>query len=739
MAYDKKKMDVNSDESRELVNIIGSYIDDSLGFISTETSLGRQRSLEYYMREPYGNEVEGRSQIVTAEVAEAVDGALPQLIKVFTQSKNAVVFEPVNDGDAELAEQATQYVNHIFYKDNNGFALLHDMFWDGLCQKVGVLKAYWDDKKDVTKEKYNNLTEDELALIMQDDEVEIVSQEIVEEVIEQEPQPAIDPSTGQPPIDPMSGQPMVDEMGMPLMVEVPPIVNTYYNIKCKRTVDSSKVKIESVAPEEFLIDKRATTIADATFVAQRSLVTRSDLVAMGYDKETVAGLSIGDTLDFTPERVARYQAGEEPFNTNNSGDESQELVEYYECYVKADLDNEGIASLHRVCYADNQVLSQEECDYVPFHSVCPFPIPHKFFGESLADRTMDIQLIKSTITRQMLDNLYLTNNYRVGAVEGQVNLDDLLTSTAGGVIRIKNPNALVPLSVQSSAGQSFPMLEYLDTVQAKRTGVSEASQGLDPNILQNVTATAVAAMSSAAGGKIELIARIFADTGVTSLFKGILQLVCKYQDKERIIKVNNSYVPMNPREWSNQYNVTVNVGLGTGSKGEQLSVMQMILDKQEQMLTQYGLGNPLVSIKQYRDTLAKFVNMAGFKDESGFLKDITDEESEQLAQQQAEQPQTDPNTEAAKILAQVEKEKAEMQMQAKMAQLELDKQQLELKVQKEMLELQQKQAQFEAEMAIKEMELMQKAQNDNKKSDLAQSKELINALDKINNLSQQGI
>ena len=244
MAYDKKKMDVNSDESRELVNIIGSYIDDSLGFISTETSLSRQKSLEFYMREPFGNETEGRSQIVTAEVAEAVDGALPQLIKVFTQSKNAVVFEPVNEGDAELAEQATQYINHIFYKDNNGFALLHDMFWDGLCQKVGVLKAYWDDKKDVTKEKYNNLTEDELAMIMQDDEVEIVSQEIVEEVIEQEPEPIIDPSTGQPPLDPMSGQPMVDEMGMPLMVEVPPIVNTYYNIKCKRTVDSSKVKIE---------------------------------------------------------------------------------------------------------------------------------------------------------------------------------------------------------------------------------------------------------------------------------------------------------------------------------------------------------------------------------------------------------------------------------------------------------------------------------------------------------------
>jgi len=726
MAYDKKMMNKDSDDNRELVNIVESHIDDSLGFISTETSLSRQRSLSYYMREVYGNEVEGRSQIVTAEVAEAVDGALPQLMKVFTQSKNAVVFEPTNEGDGEMAEQATSYVNHIFYKDNNGIELLHDMMWDALCQKVGVLKAYWDDKKDVTKEKYENLTEDELAMIMQDEEVEIVSQEVVEEVIEQEPQPAINPETGQP---------LINDMGETLMMDVEPIVNTYYNIKCKRTKDSSKVKIESVAPEEFLIDKRAINIEDADFVAQRSLVTRSDLIAMGYDKDVVAELSMGDTLDFTPERVARYGSGEEPFNTNNTEDESMERIEYYECYIRSDLDGDGIAERHRVCYADNKVLMHEECDYQPFHSICPFPIPHKFFGESLADRTMDLQLIKSTITRQMLDNLYLTNNYRVGAVEGQVNLDDLLTSTAGGVIRIKNPNALVPLTVQSSAGQSFPMLEYLDSIQAKRTGVSEASQGLDPNILQNVTATAVAAMSSAAGGKIELIARIFADTGVSSLMKGILQLVCKYQNKERIIKVNNKFVPMNPREWNTEYNVTVNVGLGTGSKSEQLSVMQMVLDKQEQMLTQYGLSNPLVSLKQYRDTLAKFVNMAGFKDESGFLKDISQEQSDQLAQQQAESPQTDPNTEAAKILAQVEKEKAEMQMQSKMAQLEMDKQELELKVQKEMLELQQKEIQFEKEMALKEMELMQKAQNDSAKNDVSQSKELINALDKINNIA----
>jgi hypothetical protein len=279
------------------------------------------------------------------------------------------------------------------------------------------------------------------------------------------------------------------------------------------------------------------------------------------------------------------------------------------------------------------------------------------------------------------------------------------------------------------------MLEYLDTVQAKRSGVSEASQGLDPNILQNVTATAVSAMSSAAGGKLELIARIFADTGVSSLMKGILHLLCKYQDKERIIKINNKYVPMNPREWDTQYNVTVNVGLGTGSKTEQLGVMQMVLDKQEQMLKEYGLGNPLVSLKQYRDTLAKFVNMAGFKDESGFIKDLTEEQSEQLAQQQAQNPQSDPNTEAAKILAQVEKEKAEMKMQSDMAKIQIEKQELELKVQREMLELQQKEVQFEKEMALKEMQLAQKAKSEKEKTDVNKTKEIINSLEKIQNMT----
>ena len=719
MAYDKKNMNSKGDD-RELANLIDSHINDSLGFIETETSQERQVALEYYLREPYGNEVEGRSQIVTGEVAEVVDGALPQIMKVFTSSNKAVEFEPVNEGDGALAEQMTAYANHIFYKDNNGFEIMHDWFKDALLQKVGVVKAYWNDKKNTTKEKYQNLTEDELTMIMQDEQVEIIEQDQVEEVLEQEPQPAIDP---------MTGQPVMDEMGMPMMMDTPPIINVYYNVKCKRTEDFSKIKIENVAPEEFLIDKRATTIEDADFVAQRSMVTRSDLIAMGYDPKVVETLPMGDTLEFTPERVARYGRGEQPFNTSNANDTSMELVEYFECYVKTDLDKDGVAELHRVCYAGNEVLMSEECDYVPFHSVCPIPIPHKFFGQSLADRAIDLQLIKSTVTRQMLDNLYLTNNYRVGAVEGQVNLDDLLTSTAGGVIRIKNPNALVPMTVQSSAAQSFPMLEYLDMVQAKRSGVSDLQQGLDPNLLQNVTATAVSAMTSSSAGKLELIARIFADTGVSTLFRGIMALVCKYQDKERIVKINNSFVPMNPREWDTEYNLTVNVGLGTGGKAEQLATMQMILAKQEEVMKEYGLNNPLVNIKQYRDTLAKFINMAGFKDDSQFLMEISEEQAMQMQKAAAEAPkEEDSNTKAATILAQVEREKAEMQMQSKMAQLQLEKQQTELKAQKEMLELQQDRVKFEKEMALKELEFAQKAQTDKDKA-------VMNSLEKIHNMA----
>jgi hypothetical protein len=245
-------------------------------------------------------------------------------------------------------------------------------------------------------------------------------------------------------------------------------------------------------------------------------------------------------------------------------------------------------------------------------------------------------------------------------------------------------------------------------------------------------------MTSQAGGKLELIARIFADTGVSSLFKGILHLVCKYQQKERIIRVNNKYIPFDPREWKTEYNISVNVGLGTGSKQEQLATMQMILEKQEQIIQGYGLGNPLVNLKQYRDTLAKFVNMAGFKDDSQFLMDISQEQAEQMAQQ-ASQGQSDPQVQAAEALAQAEIQKAQMKMQSDQAKLQLDREQMELKAQKDALELQMKEIQQTKELALKELELMMDAEKHNDANEVNRTKVLMNALEKINGVTQRGM
>ena len=694
-------MDIN-----KLKSIIESEIDDSIGYVETDTVAERQEALEYYLREPYGNEVEGKSQIVTGEVAEVVDGALPQLIRVFTSTDGVVEFQPTNNGDEPFAQQATEYCNWVFYRQNDGFLILHNWFKDALLQKTGIVKAYWDEKVDVTKEKYEGLSDDDLMMLMQDDELEVVGQETEEEIEEI--------------TDPMTGQVFQN-------------IKREHKVKVKRTKKEGKVVVENVPPEEFLISKRARTIQDSPFVAHRRMMTRSELVAMGFKKDLVDSLESGDTLEFSPDRIARYSRGEQP-NSMGSQDQSMEVVEIYECYIKVDYNDDGIAELRRVVYASNEVLEDEECDYIPFHSLCPIPIPHKFYGQSLADRALDLQLIKSTVLRQMLDNLYLTNNYRVGAVEGQVNLDDLLTSTAGGVVRLKNPNALVPLTVASTTQGSFPMLEYLDGVQARRTGVSDSQNGIDPNVLQNVTAAAVSAMSQASAGKLELIARIFAETGVKSLFKGILTLLCKYEDKEKLVRLNGKYVAFNPREWSTQYNVSINVGLGTGTRQEQLTTMQMILQKQEEIIQTYGLSNPLVNLMQYRNTLAKFINMAGFKDATQFMNEITPEQNEQLSQPQPEKP--DANVQATELLVQVEREKAQLRAQTESAKLDLEREQMQLENARKALELQQQELKQNTELALKQLKIETDAANQAEKTRGEQTKTVIDSLEKINNLTQ---
>ena len=711
---------ITSMDQEEIKLLIEENIDQATSFVNSEVNAERETAIDYYLRRPYGNEVPGKSNVVTGEVAEAVDGALPQLMKVFTQPTDVVEFTPTNDGDATVAEDVTAYVNHIFNKDNDGAILLHNWFWDALVQKNGIIKAYWNEAKEPVTESYEGLDLEELTVIMQGDNVEVIEQE---EIREEQP-------------------PMPNEQGE--MINIPDLIT--YNIKIKRHIEDSKVKIENVPTEEFLIDNMATTISDSRFVAQRKLVTRAELVELGYDKNVVEELPLDDATASTMgdyRRDGSYNIGDE------TSDKTQQLITYYECYLDVG-DTNGEATKHRICYAGKTILADDEIDYVPFYSLCPFPIPHQFYGQSLADRTMDLQFIKSTITRQMLDNLYLTNNSRVGVVEGQVNIDDVLNSTAGGVIRMKNPAALVPLQVPSSAAQSFPMLQYLDEVQSKRTGVNDMNQGLDANVLQNVSATAIATMTAQSQGKLELMARIFADTGVKELMQGILHLVCKYQDKERMLLIAGNPVTIDPTEWKNLYNVSINVGLGNGGTDEKIGMLQMVLAKQEMIIQQYGLGNPLVDIKQYRDTLAKFINISGMRDDAQFLKEITEEQSQQMAQQaQQSANQSPPEVQAAEAIAKAEMEKAQMKQQTDMAAQQLKMQEMQMKVQMEQQELELKareqqidaardllkveteRAKLEADISAKEIELAIKMKEVDNKEEDNDMKTVLSAVDKM--------
>ena len=712
-------------DQEELINLVEENIDQASSFVNSEVDADRETAYSYYLRRPYGNEVPGKSNVVTGEVAEAVDGALPQLMKVFTQPTDVVEFTPTNDGDAKVAEDVTKYVNHIFNKDNDGAILLHNWFWDALVQKVGIVKAYWNEAKEPITESYEGLDIEELTVVLDGDNIEVIEQEEVREEV---------------------GQVMKD--GIP--IEMPDLVT--YNVKIKRHIEDSKVKIENVPTEEFIIDKMATSIAESRFVAQRSLVTRAELVELGYDKNLIDDLPLDDAASFAMGDGRRRQS----FGyVEDTLDKTQSLISYYECYIDIG-DSNGEATKHRICYAGKTILADEEIDYVPFYSVCPFPIPHQFFGQSLADRTMDLQFIKSTITRQMLDNLYLTNNSRIGVVEGQCNIDDVLNSTAGGIIRMKNPAAIVPLQVQSSAGQSFPMLEYLDSVQSKRTGVSDMSQGLDPNILQNVSATAVATLTAQSQGKLELMARVFADTGVKELMQGILHLVCKYQDKERMLLIAGNPVTIDPTEWKNLYNVSINVGLGNGGTDEKIGMLQMILAKQEMIIQQYGLSNPLVDIKQYRDTLAKFINISGFRDDAQFLKEVTEEQAQQMAQQAAESEKTPPpEVQAAEAIANAEREKAQMQaktnaeknqleMQKAMMKVEMEQQHLELKAKeqqidaaRDLLKIETERSKLEHDIQAKEIELAIKMKEVDNKEEDNDMKTVLSAVDKMAKANSQ--
>ena len=635
----------------ELKNIISKEIVNSLGYMGGNLSSQRKKSLEYYMGEPLGTEIDGRSQVVSTDVADTIETILPNLLKIFTASDQVIKCEPVKSEDVAQAEQVTNYVNYIFNKDNPGFSILYTWFKDALIEKNGIVKVYWDDSKKVEQETYENLNDQEYSLLLDGDDVEVVEEEAIED------------ETAKLQLEQLRA--LAEQQGQELPEQPVPMI---HNVKIKRTSNYGKVKIENIPPEEFLIQKTAKSIEDSNFVAHKVLKTRSDLIEMGYDREVVESLSTSNTITLNEERLTRFSDIDES-PTEDSPDESTQDVEIYECYVKIDMDGDGIAELRKVTVAGSgsyTILENMACDFIPFCSLTPIPMPHRFYGRSVSELVEDVQLVKSTVMRQLLDNMYLTNNNRVAIMDGMVNLDDLLTSRPGGVVRTKQPpsQVMMPMQSQTISQQAFPLLEYLDTVRETRTGVTRYSQGLDAQSL-NKTATGVNTLMSQSQMRMELVARVFAETGIKDLFKRIFELTCKYQDKERIVELNNQFVPVKPTEWKNRYNVTITVGLGAGSKDQQIVILNNILERQLQAFQlQGGQEFPMVSLKNIYNSLTKIVENAGLKNVENYF--VNPDQGKQMVQPKPEpKPTPIEKIEFTRIASEEKRKLAELEFEMK--------------------------------------------------------------------------
>ena len=661
-------MKLNKKKETELKATITSETSDALGYQNGKLVQERSLSLDYYNSEKLGNEVEGRSQVISSDVLEAVESVLPSLLRIFTAGDDIVKFEPVGEEDEKASQQATEYINHVIFKDNDGWKIFYTWFKDALIQKNGFIKHYYKYEDEFTKESYKGLTEIEYQALLIDDDVEVLK---VEENVEE-------------------SMVQTDQGEMP-------DTQTTFNVDVKRKASSGKICIENIPPEEMLLSKRSKNIKDSPFVAHRIKKTVSDLIAEGYDRKKIEDLPSYTNSTWNQESLSRNLFEEESYMDENADPSMREIL-VQEVYIRSDIDNDGVAELLKViCVGDtNEIMDVEEISYIPFSTITPIINPHRLFGMSVADLVMDIQQINTVLLRQLLDNAFLMNNSRVLAVENQVNLDDLLSSRAGNIVRVKNPNAVVPMQAQNFMQEGLAMMEKMDQIKEQRSGISRMQQGLDPNTIQksHTTATGVREAMQSAGQRIETIARVFAETGMKDLMNCLLQLVTQYQDHKRIIKIRNEYVPIDPREWKNKFNLSINVGLGTGSHEQRLQVLAQILGIQKEIMM---AGSKLANEQNIYNTLERMIYNAGFKSPQEFF---TNPETVQP------EPPKDPMKENPLLIA--TQQQIEADRQKNIGELQLKKEKMEA-------ELQLKKQSQEAELALKKQEMLAELQMEREK------------------------
>ncbi len=666
------------DEVRDAVD----YIDETLGPL-------REKATDYYLGRPFkaddgGSEPledkAGQSNVVSTDVRDTVTALLPQIMRVFMSSEHLVEFRPQGPEDVAQAEQTTDYAHHVFFKDNPGYLTLHSAIKDAMIRKTGVVKYWAEEAAHIGEEDYAGLDDAQFVALASDPDVEI---------LDHTPRPAPE--------------------------------EILHDLRIRRARVETKLRVEAIPPEEFVWSRRARSCADAVLVAHRATRRVSDLIALGFewdDIEPVIGEA--DELDTNIEAAARRIDNETRTDTD-SADPAMREVLVVDGFIRADKDGDGIAELRHFIAIGNQykIVEDEVVEEGGFAVFQVDPEPHEFAGQSVADKTMDLQRVKSALWRQTLNNLYLTNNPAMVAVEGQVNYDDLTSDELGRIIRARAPGMVQPLDVPFVAQGSFPMFAYLDEVNERRTGYSKAAAGMDADALQSTTRAAVTATVSAAQGQVELLARNLAETGLVPLFRGLMRLARRVQDKARMVRLRGAWVQVDPRTWTADLDCEVATALGRGDVDQRMGALAMIATKQEQLLMQLGPGNPVAGLAEYRATLAKWTELAGYRDPTPFFKPVPPEIDAMMAQQAAQQP----NPEVLKAQAEAQREQTklqarialeETQAQADMATAQ-QKAQLEMQLEREKAQLRfqlmREEAALQAELdAMKEMRAAQRDQ-----------------------------
>ena len=638
MANELKPMD-----EQEIEDIASDAVQSAISFIESEISDARIKSQRYFEGEVDIGEEDGRSKIVSTKVRDTIRAIKPSLMRVFLSTENPVEYVPTSQEDVKMAEQATKYANYKF-GELNGYRILNDVIHDALVKKCGILKVWWEDNTEAETFSYSNVTEEEMTAIVNEPNVTVIehSTEVVMEM---------------------------DENGIE-------VENAEHSLKVSYRKEQGELKIEALPPEEFLVDRNAKSVEDAYVVAHRTDMRVSDLVQMGYDYDEISelsGLKAGDS--FTDSEEFERQ-GYEQDDEDIQQDVSMKKVAVTEAYMKIDKEGTGIASMYRVLLAggENKLLECESWGEVPFAVFEVDPEPHTFFGRSVADLIMNDQDSSTAMLRGLMDNVALTNSPRQGYVQGQVNVDDLMNNEIGGLVRMKSPQALVDIATPFVAGQVLTAIQYMDMTVESKTGVSKASMGLDPDALQNTSATAARLQAQQGSAQIEVMARNIAEGGMKRLFKLMLQLCVENSNEETMMRLHGEFVPVDPRSWNTSMDISVNVGIGTGREEQRQVALNQALQMQMQIWANYGHANGLVTMTGIRNTLADLLAISGVRNTDRYFNPMTPEQEKALIQQQQEAQAGQSQSPEADALVQAEQYKADKKAQTDMMKIQIDAQ-----------------------------------------------------------------